>query len=67
MTLIQDSIDGYIVEPNTVQNLKYCINKLIVNEKVMNDFGFEARQDALNRFNQDVNFPKILRVMEKRS
>ena len=64
-TLIQDSIDGFVVEPNTVQDLKYCINKLIVNEEIMNDFGVEARKDALRRFNQEINFPKILHVMRK--
>jgi len=64
-TLIQDSIDGFVVEPNTVQNLKYCINKLIVNEEIMNNFGLEARKDALRRFNQEISFPKILNVMRK--
>jgi len=64
-TLIQDSIDGFVVEPNTVKNLKYCINKLIVNEEIVYNFGLEARKDALRRFNQEISFPKILNVMRK--
>jgi glycosyltransferase involved in cell wall biosynthesis len=67
MTVIQDSIDGFIVEPNTAQNLKYCINKLIIDKEILDNFGFEGRQDALNRFNQDINFPEILRVIRKSS
>ena len=65
ITLIQDSIDGFVVEPNTDQNLKSCINKLIVNEEIINKFGLEARKDALRRFNQEISFPKILHVMRK--
>lgn len=64
-TLIQDSIDGFVVEPNTVKNLKYCINKLILNEEIMHNFGLDARKDALKRFNQEISFPKILNVMRK--
>ena len=35
-------------------------------EVLMGDqkFGLEAKKDALRRFNQEINFPDILRLME---
>lgn len=65
--LVQDSVDGYIVKPNSTEDLKYFINKLMTSEKICENFGLEARNDALKRFNQDINFPRILKVMRDQS
>ena len=64
-TLIQDSIDGFIVEPNATKSLKACISKLNINEKTINSFGSEGRKDALKRFNQEISFPEILNLIRK--
>ena len=62
-TLIQESIDGYVVKASSTEDLKYFINKLMTTEKIRENFGVEARKDALKRFNQDINFPRIFNVM----
>ena len=61
--LIQDSVDGYTVKANSTVDLKYFINRLMTTEKTCESFGVEGRKDALKRFNQDINFPRILNVM----
>lgn len=64
LTLVQGSVDGFIVKSNSREDLKYYIEKLIMDEKIREDFGLQARKDALIRFNQEINFAKILHVMK---
>jgi glycosyltransferase involved in cell wall biosynthesis len=64
LTLIQNGIDGFVYSPVEGINLEGAITKLIGNKGLIDSFGSEARNDALLRFNQQINFAKILELME---
>ena len=65
LTLIQNGIDGFVYSPVEGIDLEGAITKLIGNKGLIDSFGSEARNDALLRFNQQINFAKILELMEK--
>ena len=64
LTLIQNGIDGYVYSSKSDINLESAISKLISNDELINLFGSESRKDALLRFNEEINFAKILELME---
>ena len=64
-TVIRNNIDGFIVNHNSLEDLKYSIKKLISDDQLRINFGEEARRDALIRFNQEVNFIKIFNELKK--
>jgi glycosyltransferase involved in cell wall biosynthesis len=64
LTLIQNGIDGFVYSPVEGIDLEGAITKLIGNKGLIDSFGSEARNDALLRFNQQINFTKILELME---
>jgi glycosyltransferase involved in cell wall biosynthesis len=64
LTLVQKNIDGFIYPSENGINLEVIISKLIDNKELIDLFGFEARKDALLRFNEQINFAKILALME---
>jgi len=65
LTLVQNGIDGYIYSSESEVNLEIAIAKLISDSKLIDLFGSESRKDALLRFNEHINFAKILELMEK--
>ena len=65
LTLIQNGIDGFVYSPVEGIDLEGAITKLIGNKGLIDSFGSEARNDALLRFNQQINFAKILELMGK--
>jgi len=64
LTLVQKDIDGFIYPSENGINLEVIISKLIDNKELIDLFGSEARKDALLRFNEQINFAKILALME---
>ena len=64
LTLIQNGIDGFVYSSSDGINLEGAITALIGNNDLIDLFGSEARKDALLRFNEQVNFTKILELME---
>ena len=64
LTLVQKDIDGFIYSSENGINLEGAISELIDNKELMDLFGSEARKDALLRFNEEINFAKILALME---
>jgi glycosyltransferase involved in cell wall biosynthesis len=64
LTLVQKDIDGFIYSSGNGFNLEDAISKLIDNKELMELFGSESRKDALLRFNEQINFAKILELME---
>jgi glycosyltransferase involved in cell wall biosynthesis len=64
-TVIRNNIDGFIVNHNSLHELKYSIKKLISDDQLRINFGEEARLDALIRFNQEINFLKIFNKLKK--
>jgi glycosyltransferase involved in cell wall biosynthesis len=64
LTLVRNGIDGFVYTPEGSLTLKEAITKLVYDENLIHKFGKESRIDALDRFNQDKNFPKILEYME---
>ena len=65
LTLVQNDIDGYIYSSGGEINLETAISKLISDSQLIDLFGSESRKDALLRFNEQINFAKILELMEK--
>ena len=63
-TVIRNNIDGFIVDNNSHENLKYSIKKLISDDQLRISFGAEARRDALVRFDQESNFLKIFTTLK---
>jgi glycosyltransferase involved in cell wall biosynthesis len=64
-TVIRNNIDGFIVNHNSLEELKYSIKKLLSDDQLRINFGEEARRDALIRFNQEINFLKIFNELKK--
>ncbi len=64
ITLVQNNIDGLVYSPKSNTDLKGSIEKLLFNNDLIKSFGVAARKDALLRFNQDINFRQILKVIE---
>jgi glycosyltransferase involved in cell wall biosynthesis len=64
LTLIQNGIDGFVYSSAEGINLEDAITKLIGNKGLIDLFGSESRKDALLRFNEQINFAKILELME---
>jgi glycosyltransferase involved in cell wall biosynthesis len=64
LTLIQNGIDGFVYSSTEGINLEDTITKLIGNKGLIDLFGSESRKDALLRFNEKINFAKILELME---
>lgn len=64
-TVIRNNTDGFLVGPDSENNLINSITKLMSDEQLRIKFGIEARQDALNRFNQETIFLKIFNELKK--
>ena len=63
--LIRDSIDGVVYSEKMNLSLEKVLSKTFNNESLISDLGVNARQDALIRFNQDINFKKIYDILVK--
>ena len=63
-TVIRNDIDGFIVNLNSREDIKYSIKKLISDDELRISFGAEARRDALIRFDQESNFNKIFSTLK---
>jgi glycosyltransferase involved in cell wall biosynthesis len=63
--LVRDSVDGLIYSEKRTLSLEKVLSKTINNESWISDLGANARQDALIRFNQDINFKKIYDILVK--
>ena len=61
--LVRDSIDGLIYSDKRALTLEKALLKIVNNEDWISDMGANARQDALVRFNQNVNFNKIYEIL----
>jgi glycosyltransferase involved in cell wall biosynthesis len=64
LTLVQKDIDGLVYSSGKGISLEGAISKLINNKELIDLFGSESRKDALLRFNEQINFAKILALME---
>jgi glycosyltransferase involved in cell wall biosynthesis len=62
--VINQGIDGFLYSPGEKLDLKDCISELIGNPIKAEEIARQGRIDALDRFNQDINFPKILKVLK---
>jgi len=62
-TVIRNGIDGLIYSPSNKVTIGDLISGLLSDTKKSQDFGFEARKDAVERFNQEINFQKILSLI----
>lgn len=63
-TVVRNNIDGLIIYKNTNDSLGKMVSTLLKNPTRIAKFASEARIDALNRFSEDVNFSKLLSVLE---
>lgn len=64
-TVIRNNIDGFLYSGKPGDNLSTALDKILSNKIKMKDFGARAREDALLRFNEEINFKKIFQLMEK--
>jgi len=62
--VVQNKIDGLIINKNNSDQLGQIINNLLQDPVRIDKFGSEARIDALTRFNQEINFLQLLAVLE---
>lgn len=62
-TVVRNGIDGLIYSPSNKVTMGDLISGLLSDTKMSHDFGLEARKDAIERFNQETNFQRILRLM----
>jgi glycosyltransferase involved in cell wall biosynthesis len=63
-TLIRNNIDGLVFTDVGENNLENSITSLINNKQLAQKLGKESEKDARIRFNQNINFSKILNLME---
>jgi glycosyltransferase involved in cell wall biosynthesis len=63
--LIRDYIDGLIYSERRGLSLERALLKTFSDDSWISDSGSKARQDALIRFNQDINFKKIYEILVK--
>jgi glycosyltransferase involved in cell wall biosynthesis len=64
LTVVRNGIDGYLYSANGGFTLDSAIMKLSASSELIELFGSESRKDALLRFNEKINFAKILELME---
>lgn len=62
VTVVRNGVDGLLVSNS--DRLDESIRLLVYNNSLLAKFSREARKDALIRFNQEVNFSKILNILE---
>jgi glycosyltransferase involved in cell wall biosynthesis len=63
--LIRPNIDGVIYPTQLNPSLSSAILELLGNEALLAKYGMEARKDAIQRFNEDINFDKIFNILIK--
>jgi glycosyltransferase involved in cell wall biosynthesis len=63
LTIVRHNIDGLIYSSELNDTLLESIKILVTNSKLISDFGNAGRQDALARFNQELNFNQILELL----
>jgi glycosyltransferase involved in cell wall biosynthesis len=63
LTIVRHNIDGLIYSSELNDTLLESIRTLVTNSKLISDFGSAGRQDALTRFNQELNFNQILELL----
>lgn len=61
--LVRDSIDGIIYSEKRNLSLEKVLLKTMNDASLISDLGAKARQDALVRFNQDINFKIIYDIL----
>ena len=64
LTVVRDGVDGFVYSANEGFTLDSAIIKLSASSELVESFGSESRKDALLRFNEKINFAKILDLME---
>jgi glycosyltransferase involved in cell wall biosynthesis len=62
-TVVRNGIDGLIYSPSNKVTLGDLILGILSDTNMTHNFGVEARRDAIERFNQDTNFQKILSLI----
>ena len=64
LTIVRHNVDGLIYSSELNDTLLEAIKSLTTNPKLIRDFGNAGRLDALNRFNQEINFNQILELLK---
>jgi glycosyltransferase involved in cell wall biosynthesis len=64
LTVVRDGIDGFVYSASEGFTLDSAIIKLSTSDELLESFASESRIDALLRFNEKINFAKILDLME---
>ena len=64
LTVVRNGIDGFVYSASEGFTLDSAIIKLSASSELVELFGSESRKDALLRFNEKINFAKILDLME---
>ena len=63
LTIVRHKIDGLIYSSELNDTLLESTKVLITDSKLISDFGAAGREDALTRFNQELNFRQILELL----
>jgi len=62
-TVVRHKIDGLLYPVESIASLQNAINYLTLNKSLILDYGKKGSEDALIRFNQNLNFYKILETL----
>jgi len=63
LTIVRHKIDGLIYSSELNDTLLESIKILVADSNLILDFGNAGREDALTRFNQELNFNQILELL----
>ncbi|MDP3953822.1 MAG: glycosyltransferase family 4 protein [bacterium] len=61
--MIEDSKNGFIVEPRDSNNLAQAIKKLLDSESLRQEFGIQAHQTVLSKFDEERMVKKIEKLL----
>jgi glycosyltransferase involved in cell wall biosynthesis len=65
LTMVRDRIDGLIYSAESGDKLIDSVVKMYSNQNLMKQFGDKGREDALKRFNEEINFRNILDLLAR--
>jgi glycosyltransferase involved in cell wall biosynthesis len=64
ITIVRDGVDGIIYSSDSGLSLECAMTKIFANPDLIQQFGKMGRQDALERFNQEIIFNEILDLIK---
>ena len=64
--ILEHNKTAILVEPNNVEILAHAINKLILNKKIQEELGLNAREEVINNYSWDKHVERILNFVSEK-